>query len=47
MLFILYQEELSLREVAAALEIAEGTIKSRLSQALTILRSKLKKGGIS
>jgi len=41
-----YQEDLSLREVAAALEIAEGTVKSRLSQALTILRSKLKKGGI-
>ena len=40
-----YQEDLSLREVAAALEIAEGTVKSRLSQALTILRSKLKKGG--
>jgi len=40
-----YQEDLSLREVAAALEIAEGTVKSRLSQSLTILRSKLKKGG--
>ena len=41
-----YQEELSLREVAAALEIAEGTVKSRLALALTILRSKIKKGDI-
>jgi RNA polymerase sigma-70 factor (ECF subfamily) len=39
-----YQEEFSLREIAAALEIAEGTVKSRLSLALTILRSKIKKG---
>lgn len=38
-----YEEELTLREVAAALGIAEGTVKSRLSAALTHLRSLVRK----
>jgi RNA polymerase sigma-70 factor (ECF subfamily) len=40
-LFLHFQEELSLQEVAAILEIPLGTVKSRLAYGLTALRKQL------
>jgi len=40
-LILHFQEELSLQDVAAVLEIPLGTVKSRLSYGLTILRKQL------
>ena len=40
--FILrHQEELSLKEIAAMLELEEGTVKAHLHRAVTILRKEL------
>lgn len=39
---LFYLEEYSLREVAAAMDVPEGTVKSRLSQARNLLKNHLK-----
>jgi RNA polymerase sigma-70 factor (ECF subfamily) len=41
-----YFEELSYEEIAAALEINLGTVKSRMNQAKTLLKAKLMERGI-
>ena len=39
---LFYLEEYSLREVAAAMDVPQGTVKSRLSQARNLLKNHLK-----
>ncbi len=44
---LFYLQELSLREVAAVLEVPHGTVKSRLHRARGLLRARLEEKGIS
>jgi RNA polymerase sigma-70 factor (ECF subfamily) len=43
---LFYLQELSLREVAAVLDVPEGTVKSRLHRARGLLRARLEEKGI-